>query len=96
MKGPGAASFWTTPPVAHELTVPSFPEKTRTVDGGHGAGFAVGQAARDVAFAIPARHGIGEDAQDLAQQLPVEGEGKSQREGHASIAFDDFLVEVLQ
>jgi hypothetical protein len=37
------------------------------LDGGHGAGFTVGQAARKVALAIPARHGIGEDAQDLAE-----------------------------
>jgi hypothetical protein len=37
-------------------------------------GKAVGQTARKVALAIPARHGIGEDAQDLAEKFSVEGE----------------------
>jgi serine/threonine-protein kinase len=35
-----------------------------------------------MALAIPRRHRVREDAQHLAQQLSVEREGKSQREGH--------------
>jgi hypothetical protein len=34
--------------------------------------------------ASPGRHGVGEDAQDLAEQFPVEGEGKAQRKGPVS------------
>ena len=35
------------------------------LDGGHRTGFAIWQAALDVAFAIPLGHRIGEDAEDL-------------------------------
>jgi hypothetical protein len=51
------------------------------LDGGHGAGLAVGQAALAVAPAVPRGHRVGEDAQHLPQELALEREGKPQREG---------------
>ncbi len=40
-----------------------------SLDGGHRAGFARGQAAQGVALAIPLGHRVRENAQDLAQQF---------------------------
>ncbi len=52
-----------------------------TLNDGHRARLASGQAAQGVALAIPRRHRVGEDAHHLAQQLRVERERKAQREG---------------
>jgi hypothetical protein len=41
------------------------------LNGGDGTGVTCGQAARDVALAVPPGHGVREDAQDLTQQLAV-------------------------
>jgi hypothetical protein len=52
-----------------------------TMNGGDRAALAARKSAVSLALAIPSRHGVGEDAQDLAQQCAVEREGKAQREG---------------
>ncbi len=59
------------------------------LDGGDGAGLAIGQAVGEVAAAVPPGHGIGEDAQHLAEQLALEREGKAQREGHGEHELPD-------
>jgi hypothetical protein len=51
------------------------------MNGGDRAALAARKSAVSLALAIPSRHGVGEDAQDLAQQCAVEREGKAQREG---------------
>ena len=52
------------------------------LDDCHGAGLARRQAAVDVPAPIPPRYSVREDAHHLPKQRSVEGEGKSQREGH--------------
>jgi hypothetical protein len=52
------------------------------LDDGHRTGLAGWQAAVSVAFLVPGRDRVGEDTQNLAEQFPVEGERKAQREGH--------------
>jgi hypothetical protein len=52
------------------------------LDDGNRAVLAAGNASIRQAHAVVGRHGVDEDAQDLAQEFPVEGQGKSQRERH--------------
>jgi hypothetical protein len=62
-------NVWVTP----EVTVGA-------LDDGNRAVLAAGNAPIRQVLAIAGRYGVGEDAQDLAQQFPVEGQRKSQRE----------------
>jgi hypothetical protein len=61
-------NVWVTP----EVTVGA-------LDDGNRAVLAAGNAPIRRVLAIAGRYGVGEDAQDLAQQFPVEGQRKSQR-----------------
>ena len=59
------------------------------LDHGDGAAFAVRDAPLRHALAVVGRHGVGEDAQDLAQQFPVESQRKTQRKGHGQHELSD-------
>jgi len=52
------------------------------MNGGDRAALAAAKPAVSLALAIPPRHGVGEDTQDLAEQLSVERQREAQREGH--------------
>ena len=59
------------------------------LDDRHGAGLASRQTAVDMPPPIPPRHGVREDAHDLAEQLPVEREREAQGEGHREHELSD-------
>jgi len=54
-----------------------------------GADLASRQTAVDMPPPIPPRHGVREDAHDLAEQLPVEREREAQGEGHREHELSD-------
>jgi hypothetical protein len=53
-----------------------------TLDDGHGTGLTGGQAAYNVPPLVPRGYGVHEDADNLAEEFSVEGEGEAQGERH--------------
>ena len=62
------------------------------MNGGDRAALAAGKSAVSLALAIPPGHGVGEDAQDLAQQCAVERERKAQGKRHGQDPVTDGSV----
>ena len=68
------------------------------LDDGNRAAMAAGDASLRLPLAVVGRHGVGEDAQDLTKQFPVEGQRKAQRERHGQheLSYGGFGQDVVQ